>query len=316
MLFVCIAKFAYHCFVQQTSEFKDLVLQFIDVTTFLRRRRWEKKHSDRYPSPDSLSFAMFAPHRSFDPLEIPPILRSFIDEWIDTGFQSDGTERPYQRNFRLRNRKEGESPWEYFIDAPMVEAPRSLQAVVRLFRGELIVPIGTRFYQIQSAYGSCAVVPIQLDGTVEFINDAFFAEANAETCAARIFLKLLSSEARYTLMRCNQCRKLFAPKRKPAKIYIRGWYCKFCRNSAAAGAATSAARKHKTEQRLALAANAFLDFHRRPRRTTASCTQHIVEQMNSRLPWQMRAKKNWVTRNLTNIQAEADKKGSKRNAKG
>jgi hypothetical protein len=287
--------------MQESSAFIDDLLELLSATTRLSRARWEKKHSELDYFADSWQYAMYAPWRSFNPLEILPILRSYIDEWIDTGFHPDGSERPYKRNFTPRQRKDGESLGDYHKSAP-IEATPAVQAIARLHSAELVVPMEKPVYQIQNA---CQVIRFLPEGGIEYIKPSL-SQPDAEKCAARIFLDFYSSEWRYRLMRCQRCRSLRVPKRNPRKYYERGWHCDQCRHGAAAQAATSKSRALIRDRWFRRAVDAYQKFEKLNGQTKRDKVRYITEHVNAGLPPTQKIKRNMITRNLAEIQAAAE----------
>jgi hypothetical protein len=292
--------------VKENRAFIDNLLEFLYATTPLARARWEKKHPLPGYFAGSLEYAMFAPWRNFNSLKIPHILRSYIDEWIDTGFRPDGSEMPYSRNFIPRQRKDGESIPDYHKNAH-INAPNAIQALARLHQAELIVAMdpgkAVYIYQIQDAR---LVARLHPEGGIEYIPEPTLANPDAGKCAAQIFLEFFSTEWRYRLMRCRQCRSLCAPKNKPRNGYPRGWYCNNCRNSAAAQAATEKTRDLLWERWFMRAVNAYREFEDQPGRTGRDRIQFITDRVNAGLPALHRIKRNTITLNLEKIQATAE----------
>lgn len=248
-------------------------------------------------------------------------LRAHIDEWIDTGFQSDGSEYPAKRNFkpRFRNgndpviasRPKWNSPPEAY-DPP----PDAIAALAKLHRGKAL-PFGLH-YEIEFEKKDSLPVQMRIDsrGGVDYFLRQEWLGSVAELRAAQIFYWFYRSSLVFDLMRCNRCKSLSVPRTKPRKKYERGWHCDKCRNGAAAQAATAMKREQFREQWFALAVNAYREYQLKPRRATHDLSVFVAQQVNRGLPFSARIKRNTITRNLKEIQAQAESKGENRNAKG
>ena len=248
-------------------------------------------------------------------------LRTYIDEWIDSGFQSDGSECPRMRNFKPPYRggsEEAATPRPKWDSPPEAYSPppTAISALAKLHRGKA-VPFGGH-YEIDIEKGTKSTIQMRIDsrGGIDYFLRQESLGSNAELRAAQIFYWFYRSGWVFSLMRCNRCRSLSVPTTKPRKRYERGWHCDKCRNSAAALAATAAKREQFREQWLALAVDAYTEFVSRPRRAAHDLSAFITERVNRDLPFSDRIKRNTITRNLKQIQARAELKGAKRNAKG
>jgi transposase-like protein len=262
-------------------------LDFIAVQGASERAKWERNHSGA-EGIENWEYAMIARGVAFDPLEIHLRVRAYIDEWIDTGFFSDGSEAPDSRGFRA-----GISSRSIGSKAP------SARAVLRDLE-ERIRPklhFGTR--------GGITYHPIG------------FPSPTPDNFAGEIFLEFYCSEWLFRIVRCNRCRVISVPDRKPRKRYERGWHCSKCRNSAAAQAATDAKRAEFREKWFALAVAAYREYMSRPRRPTLHVSAFLMERVNEGLsPTGKIIKLNTITRNLKEIQAQSTVKGTRNNAKG
>jgi hypothetical protein len=221
--------------------------------------------------------AMIALGVAFDPVGIHLKVRAYIDEWIDTGFLSDGSEVPDSRGIR-----------------PASNAP-SARAALALMENRIRPKM--RF---------------DLRGGITF-DPIGFPSPTLENFAGEIFVELYCSEWLFRIMRCNRCKAIFLPDREPRKRYERGWHCSKCRNSAAAQAATDAKRAEFRRRWFALAVNAYTEYHGSARRTTNGLTQFVTSRVNEGLPLGGKVKRNRITRNLAEIQIEAERR---QNGKG
>ena len=128
-----------------------------------------------------------------------------------------------------------------------------------------------------------------------------------EELAAWAFLRFWQSPWLFTLMRCASCG-IFAIPAKVRKSYKRGWLCAHCRNSVAARAATQKTRKDFHERWFRLAVNAYRDFENHTRRANNDKVQFITKRVNDGLPALYKIKRNTITRNLAEIQAEVERR--------
>lgn len=248
-------------------------------------------------------------------------LRAYIDEWIDSGFQSDGSEIPSHRNFKPRFRDNGDglatsrprwdSPPEAY-DPP----PAAVSALAKLHRGKA-VPFGMH-YEIEIERETKPFVELRIGarGGIDYFLGRGWLGSSAELRAAQIFYWFYRSNWVLLLMRCNRCKAFSMPKTRPRRKYERGWHCDKCRNSAAAQAATDATRARLREQWFALAVDAYRDYRSETRRSTHDVSAFITERVNKSLPYSSRIKRNTITRNLKEIRAQVELKGEDRNAKG
>lgn len=248
-------------------------------------------------------------------------LRAYIDEWIDTGFQPDGSESPGKRNFKpmLRGGSEGEDATRAKWNSPpeaFEPPPTAISALAKLHRGKA-VPFGRR-YEIEVEKDTKDRVQIRIgsDGGIDYFLSKEWMGSDPELRAAQIFYWFYRSNCIFFLMRCAHCKVLDVPQTKPRRRYERGWHCDKCRNGAAAQAATAAKREQNRERWSALAVDAYREYMEKSRRATHDVSAFITERVNKHLPYCDRLKRNTITRNLKAIQAKAELKGAKQNAKG
>jgi hypothetical protein len=285
------------------------LLDFVALNGAANRAGWEEAHSD-WDDSSQWQMAMFARWTSLEPLEIHPLVRAYIDEWIDTGFRPDGSEMPYERAFAPRMRRQGEDIRNYCRDTAS-EAPSAVRALAYVYHAELLPQDGD--YSIHTREQPMSAI-IGSKGGIVYYTDPIFIPVTPESLAAEIFLEFYRSEWLYRIMRCNRCKGIFLPNRKPRKQYERGWHCDKCRNSAAAQAATDARRTRDREQWFALAVGAYREYMSKPRRSTPDVSVFLTERVNKGLPYSSRIKRNTITHNLGKIQAAAE--GRTENAEG
>lgn len=112
-------------------------------------------------------------------------------------------------------------------------------------------------------------------------------------------------ESRYWIMRCNRCRAIFSPDRKPRNRYERGWHCLKCRYTAAAQSATDARRDENRKKWMALAVTAYRDYISKPRRSTHNVSVFVADRVNEKLKPVNWITRNTITRNLKEIEVRA-----------
>lgn len=277
------------------------------------QKAWRKVNTASFLSvhrPDSDSKQWQLAMCSVDLPQIQPMVRRFIDEWIETGFRPDGSEMPYERAFIPRGRPQGEALADYVRNARF-EAPSAIHALADLHGAEIgpntgYYSLDTMMKERRTALPDFRVV-IGPKGGTSYRPDPYVDPA-PQNLATVIFLEFYGSEWLFRLMRCNRCKAIVLPDRKPRNRYERGWHCDKCRNSAAAQAATDARRARLKEQWFALAVDAYREYISKPRRSTLDVKAFITERVNKNLPYSSRIKRHTITRNLAKIQAEAERR--------
>jgi hypothetical protein len=298
--------------VQKSRYFIDSLLAFL-VLAPEQRSAWEEAHLD-FDQNSDWQAAMFYSWTAIDPMEIQPLLRLYIDEWIDSGILPDGSEMPYERGFAPRARRQTEDFWDYAKTVPK-EAPCAVRALadlhrasVNFFDGEYVLSAGAEARPTSAGLGR--------KGGITYFEGPTVFPPSGSGFAAQLFLEFFRSEWLYRIMRCSRCKALAVPDRKPRKRYERGWHCDKCRNSAAAQAATDARRARIREKWFSLAADAYREYVSKPRRSSHDVSAFLTEHVNKGLPYSSRIKRNWITRNLKEIIARAESKEERQNAKG
>lgn len=352
--------------MQDSSLFGGSLVSFLALRDNEDRAKWIQSHAEWTHGEDwqkawiEATYASFLslhpPDRDYkqwqlamcavDLPQIQPMVRRFVEEWIETGFRPDGSEMPYQRAFIPKGRPQGEALADYMRNARS-EAPKAIHAIAELHGAEIRPNTGyysldtidmeketraeradrmqnasleaqSKFQMLLDLRSPKTVLPdfrvvIGPQGGFTFRPDPF-VEPTSQNLAAVIFSEFYCSELRFRLMRCNRCKAMVLPDRKPRTRYERGWHCDKCRNSAAAQSATDASRARFREQWFALAVDAYREYVSKPRRSTHDESAFLAERVNRNLPYSSRIKRHTITRNLTKIQAAAERR--KRNAKG
>ncbi len=260
--------------------------------------------------------------------------RQYLEEWIQTGFQPDGSEWPEKRNFAPPQSAES------FSGKPF---PRALESLARFWNGALLVktdksagwsylivpsqqanadsdppaglsveigPQGGFGYQPsiskRRAYPASEIEqanPPELKGLRIADRSKYVPEpVNPEPVAAGLFESFYRSEWLFRLMQCHHCRS-FAVPNKPRKSYVRGWHCRKCSSKVTATKATERSRKQQRDKWLNLAVDACARWDamsRKPRGIDR--IPWITEQVNGKLALVNRIKRQTITRNLSEIE--------------
>jgi hypothetical protein len=295
-------------------QFVESFVNFLDPKQVSHPEKWGQLDEGWQMHPDFPNEG-FTPYGDIDCLKLHRTLRHFVGEWIDTGFHPDGSEHPHERSFAVRKLIKV-NDWVGVED--IGAAPEAIRAIAHLYDAEFLIPLqdGYHLSTMKSTSKNRFIFPfIRSTGGVSYTTDPVFAP-DLLSLAARIFLNFFQSDALYRIMRCNQCKAIFLPDRKPRKRYERGWHCIKCRNIAAAKAATDERRKMHRKRWFALAVEEYRAYMNEPHRSTQDMIASLTERVNKRLPYSSRIKRNTITLNLKDIAVAAGLNGGKCNAKG
>jgi hypothetical protein len=203
------------------------------------------------------------------------LLRSYVDEWIDTAMEPDGAEIPLNRDLSKTQIAQSVAHGYIYQNPPKV----------------LLSDVGNRRLGILFLRSQ----PIK-EGLDHPVRDA-------EEEATRLFALFQASDWCYTIAKCRGCGKYYQIK-NPARRYKRGTYHRRCGSRASAERATSRKRKSADERLLEIAADQLRLYHGKStnRRKlnepvevwlAEQLTEHIARDPNQR-PRQY-VKRNWVT---------------------
>jgi hypothetical protein len=282
-----LAHSAYHGFVQINKAFLDL-LNSAKPT----EKHWISLLEAGESNPEAM--------RQFLKADVAQSkLRGFVSAWIDSGIKPDGSEEPEHRSYLTWNCQhifEVLGPVLNCLHTIPQKGVFALQAEQRAPK-RLLGSLSARF----NPRGGVELVPVLFSGVL-----------SEEQIAAWGFYLFWQSPLPFKLMRCARCGVFEIPTRtrKPREGYMRGWHCRRCRNTASALANTADTRKAMRDKGLDLASDAYLDFERRPRRSTSDRTLFILERVNKGLPLGMKLKRHWVTHNFSHIVNEANRKAA------
>jgi hypothetical protein len=227
-------------------------------------------------------------------------LRFNLTQWIESGFQPDGSEVPLRRNLKPNR---GQRP-------PVVDSMARLLSgrspVIDTRNGDAVYVLD-EFDQGFPAFkiGKPKARPITaICGDGSFVFDFKpYAPFAPEDYAALAFMRFCQSDWKTLLMQCRQCRS-FAVLNKPRKSYEHGWYCsKKCRN-VNAKKTTEKNRKNHHDRWFGLAVDACARWDamtRKPKQDTASW---IYDEIKEHLPLVDRIHRQSIKRNLSEIEKQ------------
>jgi hypothetical protein len=147
-------------------------------------------------------------------------LRSFVDEWLDSGRTTDGQEEPQKRTLSL-------------------SACLAVNGYLQRHPPQFFVFEGNKIGAVFAEEKPPRTGP-----------DNPIAEAKEE--ATRLFVHFMDSDARRLIAKCHYCKEHFYPKRIQ-DLYKRGAYCEACR----AKASMVNSRREWTKKVLELAAESW-----------------------------------------------------------
>lgn len=252
---------------------------------------------------------------SLDPEDLPKaqeLVRSYVDEWIESGVRDDKSEWPKTRRF---------APQVGLLEAvagkPVPPSPSAVCAMARLLGSNEEPQIrdygnGEMEYVV-SAHGKFKFT-IYPKGGLDF-GASLTARAGYELEAANLFLEFYRSEWVFRLMKCRKCEIYAVPTRKvgeenqkawPREQYVRGWHCPKCSGSASATASVEKSRDDRRTEWLGFAAIECGKWDAMTRKPSGfDKAQWIADQVNKKLPWSGHIKRQRITRNLNEIEEAA-----------
>jgi hypothetical protein len=239
-------------------------------------------------------------------------MRSYLEEWIDSGILTHGSERPYERNFAPKSCRK---VWSFEDGKPnLFPPPRAVKAMAKFCNGSLMVRENSYLvvgHEEANTNGSVSV-SIGSQGGIEYEPTFGSVSDDPEVVAAGMFLDFYRSEWLFRLMQCRHCRKFAVASKKPRNSYVRGWLCSKCSKTVPAAAATENGRKCRHQRWFDLAVEACIGLNVTPfERRGIDRVAQITENDNAGLPLMDRIKRNTITRNLTEIERIAATKDGK-----
>ena len=263
--------------------------------------------------------------------------RLYLEEWIQTGFQPDGSEWPERRNFApppspdlyngkpfpraleslarlwdgtLRVQTDKSADWHYLI-VPTTKASADSEPSAGL--SVEIDPQGGFGYQprvrnrptyaaIQAEQeGPSALSGLRIADRSKYVHEP----VNPEPIAAGLFERFYRSQFLFRLMQCRHCRSFAVPDNH-RKRYVRGWHCRKCSSKATAIKAVKESRKRQRDEWLILAVDACARWDAMSRKPSGiDRIPWITEEVNKKLRLVNRIKRQTITRNLSEIEKQA-----------
>jgi hypothetical protein len=212
-------------------------------------------------------------------------LQQLFDEWVGTGLDESGAERPRERR----------------IGATVV-ARRYLEEYVEHHPPKLILGDGEH-----------AVMLSDLDASATRFSGSRTAGDSHEQKAANVFLRFLGQAWCFEFAKCRECSRRFDMKRPPAKNYQFGIHCaqhRRLQSYKAATVATKTARNKRRVDLLSLAARAVRDGEHGTRQSANQILEKIFQQESIGAK-HLGITTHWIARNREEIEKLArDKHGS------
>jgi hypothetical protein len=209
--------------------------------------------------------------------------KMLVDEWIDSGINADGNEEPWSR---------------HLLDGTFVQDVMEEGEAVSLVRPESLIRRMFNAYQKKHPM----VIHLRRNGGVDysFAREGGNEDKSDPQSAVRLFMELFNSFWRNRLMRCARCRAYELVK-TPRKSYMYGWHCAKCRNTGVSACSTKKSREAHTGDLLKYCAEEWVKDAPRSR----DKEQWVLDQVNKRLAYGERIKRNFITRHLATIKAKA-----------
>lgn len=224
-------------------------------------------------------------------------LRELVDEWIDSGIQADGSEQPRSR------RLSDASVVEYVEAEGIVSAVGKPKSRIR----RMVNDYQQRYPMFIQLQDDGRTLPVfAAEGGDELRADKRPPMPGREV--VRLFIQFYDSPWIFRLMRCARCRT-YQLVNAPRQSYVRGWHCAGCSKTAAATRCVSQARADERERKLQACAAAWAKGEPKHAERRA----WVLEQANKLFPYGNLIKRNFIARNLAEIQARAERMN---NAKG
>jgi hypothetical protein len=259
-------------------------------------------------------------------------LRSYIEEWIETGIQNDNSEKRDQRRF---------VPAQSVGTVEPAVFPKALRALANVWGGDLLVRAprtGPWTYQIVSNAQKQAFVAMNIaigpTGGLEYHpiirkrtdpTESGSAMIDPESAsqlnigdrdaqdqfdpipiAAKIFEAYYRSEWLFGLMQCRRCRTFEAPKppesRTPRKVFERGWHCRRCSHAAP----TEARRLKKKSELINLTAKAYEKWNQMHPNRRRDRVLWILAEVNKGLPYGEHVARRTISQILKEIGPDAN----------
>lgn len=210
------------------------------------------------------------------------LLRSYVDQWIETGIYLDGRENLTKRGVPRRGWfKQGQL---------LAKAQKQYTALVMV--GTLVLEV------FGDAVRQTSVSPDGLEITFSTyepkMEDAPLGVL-AEREAKRFFVWFLASDLRVKLGKCRAC-SLYEIKTR--KSYKAGTYCRRCKAKTSAGEITQKKRQELKRHRKETLTAVLKSWPERLDPNDLAMRKRVADEVNRRLRGQHKITSKWVKRNL------------------
>ena len=256
------------------------------------------------------------------------LLQDYTDEWLDTGIDSQGQERPFSRQITSTgSARSAVAGYEYAQHPVVIDWNNGLVRRRKNFAERLRVdPLehiakSGKDAQAKKHKVSTKRSPPSFEDQLfsglrdyrerkarniphSYTNMPRDVERAARLRAACLFHAFMEAPWRHKLGKCKRCHSYFVLKNKPAETYVRGMHCSDCKSIASAGASAKSKRAERESRLLGLAADVWSLW----RHQTGDRNEWIAEQVSDLFGEKRAIQRNWVTRHEKEIAAEVKKR--------
>jgi hypothetical protein len=213
--------------------------------------------------------------------QFQPLLRSYVDQWIETGFYRDGREDLSERGVPKSEWYERGRLLPYAQDKIRVlETAPTL--VLEAFRQKPQSSVSPEGIEITFPTYDPNMERAPLHGL-------------AEREAKRFFVWFLASELRVKLGKCRACNRY---EIKARKLYKNGTYCRRCKAKTSAGEITQKKRQDLQKKQMEALATILKSRSERIDLNDLAVRKRLAVEVNRRLKGEKRITSKWVKRNL------------------
>ncbi len=250
------------------------------------------------------------------------LLQDYTGEWLDTGIDSQGQERPFTRTLTgTGSAWSAVAGYEYAQHPVFIDWNNGLQRRRKTIAERLYVDPTEH---IAAANSSTEKLPTSIKYPVGSFEHRLFSGLReyrkakgrnvprsytnmprnvahaARLRAACLFHAFMEAPWRHKLGNCKRCHSYFVLRNKPAGTYVRGMHCSDCKNIASAGASAKTKRAERESRLLGLATDVWPSW----RHQGEDRNKWIAEQVSSLFGEKKAIQRNWVTRHEKEIEAE------------
>jgi hypothetical protein len=213
------------------------------------------------------------------------LLRSYVDEWIDTGVSEDGTEDLTERGLLRKEWFERGQVLTY-ANNKLNALDMAQMVVLEVFRQNTQTILGEDGVEI--------VFPAH-EPKLEHAPLSDLVEREAK----RFFVWFLASELRSKLGKCRVCNHY---EIKTRKFYKRGTHCRGCMATKSAGQITQKKRQDLHRKRIETLATVLKSHSERINLKDLATRKQLAHEVNLRLRSERGISSKWVKRNLNLIE--------------